>query len=147
MTSSTFHSRTGRTFTIGSDRIEVTGLRRPDEGWVYVDPAGHEHRWQFTLNGVVLNRYDPRANATVPTVRRVVDGLGYWEDGESYEISHDECAQCGALVEPRSKADDTRRFIQGLRYYSIDGEPVSEDAFKMELLREHPEFADKLGFT
>ena len=129
MPTSTFHAPSGRLFEMERDLIDVTCLSRPDESWVHRDPAGHQHRWLFDgVPGV----YRPQAKATVPTVKWVRTGTGYYEDGEEYEIGHHECRECGAKVEPGHTADTSKQFIHGLASYYIDGERVSEEHYKAE---------------
>jgi hypothetical protein len=107
--------------------IDVTMMSRPDEGWSYTDAAGHEHYWTF---GGKRGHYSPTTKSALPTLRRVVTGTGYYPDGESYQIAHYECRQCGERVEPRKRSDDCRQYIPGLRTFYINDEEVSPEAFE-----------------
>jgi hypothetical protein len=91
-----------------TQKFEVTSLSRPDTDWVYRDKKGHVHRWSPE------GSYDPKKEYTVPTLVYVKDDVGYYEDGESYDIGHEECARCGERIEPRLKPDDTNVYVQGL---------------------------------
>ncbi len=64
----------------------------------------------------------------VPTVERIVDGIEEDEDGP-YEVSHLECRLCHERIEPRYTADATTQHVPGLRWFKIDGRPVSEEEF------------------
>src|SRR5690349_8267011 len=108
--------------------IDVSSSSRPDTSWDVVDAAGHSHRWY--VNGEVAQGYDHLQSYSTPTLRWVKDETGYWEDGESYDIGHYECRECGERVEdPRYTADSYRRFMPGLASYEIDGRSVSQEDF------------------
>ncbi len=112
--------------------FEVTSLRRPDEGWHYVDPAGHAHQWEWP-NGKRV--YQPGVTASLPTLEWVRTGTGAYPDGEEYEIGEHRCRQCGAVVQPAYTADRNRVFIPGLVSYTADGVPVSrEEAVRLAKL-------------
>ncbi len=119
---------TGEVFEMHQDLIDVTSMSRVDPSWRFVDPAGHEHRWY--ANGQPATTYSPSQHYDLPTLIVVHDGLGYYEDGEEYELSHYECPQCGAHVRPGTCADSTTQYIGGLCHCRINGEFVSEDEFK-----------------
>lgn len=129
MGSHTVYARDGRTFRIEHELIEVTSLSRADESWAHTDAAGHEHFWTF--NGQ-RGKYRPDAKTELPTLRWVVDGTSYYEDGEPYEYGHYECVLCGEHVQPRTRSDTTRQFVHGLASYYINDEPVSPDVWEAE---------------
>lgn len=133
----------GHTFEVerSVDLIDVTSMQRADEAWTFVDDAGHEHYWTF--NGV-RGTYKPDAKTVIPTVRRVVTGVDYWPDGDSYEIAHLECKECGQKVTPRYTSDDVKQYIPGLQRvtYYFDGKRVSEEEFITLLGKHSPENKD-----
>lgn len=110
------------------DLVEVTSSHRPDTSWRFVDASGHEHRW--FADGKPAEQYRPIAKHDVPSTVSVFDGWGYWEDGERYAITHLECSQCGARVEPGYRPDDTTQYIQGLRHFTVNGERVTREQFE-----------------
>jgi hypothetical protein len=91
------------------DLIDVTSLNRPDEKWVFIDAAGHEHFWTF--NGQ-RGRYSPEAKAETPTLVCIEDVPA---SDEYPAVSHYECKVCGEIVRPRTCPDQTRQYIRGLR--------------------------------
>lgn len=115
-------------FEAGCELIDVTSMSRPDTSWHDTDVNGHEHQW-FT-GGAPAQAYSPSALYELPTLRWVVDGTQYYEDGEPYEVGHYECNECGEHVTPRSTADTNTQYIPGLRWCRINGEHVSEEEFK-----------------
>jgi hypothetical protein len=124
----------GRRFEVFQEPIEVTStLPRPDEAWRYVDAAGHVHQWEWP-DGKRL--YRPGLTARVPTVEWVKTGVGYFPDGDEYEIGEYRCLQCAEEITPRSRADANRVFMPGMAIYYIDGEAVSKDVFERELKAE-----------
>lgn len=124
---STFHAKDGRTFRVERETIDATCQNRADETWTRVDAAGHEHFWTFDC---VRGAYRPDAKAEVPTLRWVVDGTEYWEDGEPYQVGHYECKVCGEHVTPGTCADTNRQWIAGLAHCYINDEPVSRETFE-----------------
>jgi hypothetical protein len=122
------HRRGDVVFEAGCDLIDVTSLHRPDTSWRAVDVASHTHRWY--ANGQPAESYRPDAKYETPTLRWVHDDWGYYEDGERYSIGHHECRDCGERIEPRYRADDTRQMIQGLLWFTINGESVSAEEFE-----------------
>ena len=135
--STTVHTKSGDVFESHCDLIDVTSMRRPDPTWVFVDALGHEHRWYVERDGqthVAMPTYDPQRTYKTPTLIYVKDGESCYEDGEPYEYGHLECASCGEHVQPRHTADTQRQYIPGLRYYTINGEPVSPEEFKRRLI-------------
>jgi hypothetical protein len=115
-------------FDVECDLMDVTSMARPDPSWKVTDDNGHVHQWY--TNGVPASHYSPRLRYDTPTLKWIVDGIGYWKDGEPYEIGHHECRACGQTIQaPRLCPDTTTQFIPGLRHYSINGEPVSEAEF------------------
>jgi len=139
----TYHSAPGRVFSMDRDVLDVTSLHRPDEKWVHVDAAGHEHRWLFEIKGVAVG-YRPDACAMVHTLKSVKDYTAYFEDGEPYDVCHYECRECGATVNPGFTSDDTKQYIAGLASYRIDGVLVPEAAFRYEFALDEPEIARKI---
>lgn len=121
-------------FETTCDLIDVTSNSRPDVGWRYVDPAGHEHRWHVrdreSGDLVPARTYNPSWRYEVPTVREVIYAEGIDEDGYDRTDSHLECLQCGAHVRPGTCADAYQQHIPGLRRHFINGEPVTPDEFK-----------------
>jgi hypothetical protein len=90
----------------GTDALEATCISEPDRAWVSVDAMGHVHHY---------NQDD-----IVPTLTRVVDSEGCDEAGESYSLSHYECAQCGERIEPGVKATTNTQWIRGFAKTTID---------------------------
>ncbi len=122
----------GRRFEIHRDLIDVTSLHRPDINWLFIDPAGHEHRWHFKTpdEWIIAYTYEPQQSYGVPSVEKVVDSPGYSDDYTYIpEVFHHECRICRAHVHPGYIADDYKQFITGLIHYTVDGESVSEDEF------------------
>lgn len=84
-------------FSVAYEREEIhtpsvfERQRVPDLDWRYVDNKGHGHFW--SKGGKIL-----------PTLKKVVTGKGYFEDGSSYDIWHMECKLCGAEIEPGYKS-------------------------------------------
>jgi hypothetical protein len=115
-------------FESGCELVEVTSTHRPDTSWRFVDAQGHEHRWY--AKGAPAESYSPSGRYEVPTLVWVKDDVGYFEDGEPYDIGHHECVQCGEHVEPRSTADSVQQFVPGLRWYRINGRSVTKDEFE-----------------
>jgi hypothetical protein len=107
--------------------MDVTSIHRPDTDWSLVDSHGHGHRWH--ADGVAVTSYDPRKHYDVPSLLWVKDGVAYYEDGEPYDVGHHECRQCGEHVEPRYTADTEQQMVAGLRWYRINGQPVSPEEF------------------
>lgn len=116
----------GHTFESYAEMMEVTLLRRPDEAWSHRDAQGHEHYWTFDGE---RGRYRPDAKAELPTLEWVRTGTYFYPDGESYDVGEYRCRQCGEVVTPRRRADDTRQFVPGIRHYLLDGVSVPEAEF------------------
>lgn len=123
----------GDVFESGAEMVDVTSMSRPDTSWRFTDAAGHEHRWY--ADGQPADTYSPSKSYDLPTLIWVVDGTRYYDDGEPYEVGHYECTRCAEHVSPQRKSDDTTQYIAGLRWFRINGEPVSEDEFKRRLPR------------
>lgn len=86
------------------DMVDVTMLHEPDPDWVFVDAAGHEHRW----------RGDWR-KADLPTLVFVRDDDHGDECGcERCPSYHFECRQCGQRVDPETMPSPERRYMPGL---------------------------------
>jgi len=119
-------------FESGCDLIDVTSMNRPDTAWHFVDAQGHEHQWY--VNGKPAVSYNPSATHELPTLAWVVDGVGYYEDGEPYDIGHYQCLICGEHVTPRGTADTVKQQIPGLRWFRINGERVSEEEYRRRLM-------------
>lgn len=118
-------------FKVERDLIDVTSLHRPDVGWRHVDAAGHEHRW-FT-EGRPAESYRGGAKYDVPSLVWVKDGVAYDEDGEPYNVGHNECRICGEHVEPHYTADTHTVYMAGLARFTINGEPVGREEFERRL--------------
>lgn len=126
-------------FESGCDLVEVTSLHRPDTGWRVTDTQGHEHQWYVEGGGpdgshIAASRYSPSLPYITPTLIWVKDGEEYWEDDdEPHDVGHLECRQCGWTIKPRYTADDCVQMIPGLRWFRINGQPVSEAEFRARL--------------
>ena len=115
----------------GCDLVEATSLHRPDTSWVFMDAAGHEHRW---FSGArPAQSYTPSETYETPSLVWVHDGWGYYEDGERYELGHRECATCGERIEPRYTSDTVRQYVPGLRWFRINGMSVSREEFEQRV--------------
>lgn len=121
----------GTTFEVDRCMVEATSNHRPDTSWVFIDAAGHEHRW--FLNGQPATTYSPLEHYDTPSLITIKDGVGYWDDGEPYDIVHRECRKCGEIIEPAYTADTSRVMVPGIARYYINGESVSESAFKQRV--------------
>lgn len=115
-------------FELDYDLVDITSLSRPDTSWRFTDAAGHEHRWY--AKGKPAESYDPGARHELPTLQWVVTGIGYYEDGDEYEIGEYRCVQCSEVIQPRKTADTCRQMIPGLKHYRINGEHVTEQEFQ-----------------
>jgi hypothetical protein len=127
------------TFRQEVSQLEVTSLHRPDTGWIFVDHAGHAHRWHVAGEQIPATAYNPRHKYEVPTLVWVKDGEEYWEDDdEPHDVGHTECRVCGEHISPRSKPDDCQQFIPGLRRCYINDQPVSADEYdrRVHLLKD-----------
>lgn len=124
-------------FEMEQEVIDVTSSHRPDTSWRFVDAAGHEHRW--FADDQPAESYRSGAKYDVPTLVWVKDGVRYDEDGEPYDVGHNECLQCGEHVDPRYTADTTRRKMAGLASYWINGTEVPQEDFerRFEAARKH----------
>ena len=76
-----------------------------DPGWLFVDAAGHEHRWD---DGEVTN------------ARWVVDEA-YWcaDCDEEHEAGHTECTICGEHFEPGTHIDLTPLYFNGRTEWNV----------------------------
>lgn len=119
----------GRRFHIERGLVEVTSNHRPNEQWSFTDAAGHVHQWEWPGGG---RTYRPEEHASVPTVRWVKTGTGYWEDGDEYDVGEHRCVQCEAVVQPGYCADSTAHYIAGLKRCYIDDRSVSVEEFERE---------------
>jgi hypothetical protein len=120
-------------FEVYIDLIDVSCMSRPNTAWKHVDHHGHTHQWY--RDGKPATDYDPAGDYESLTLTWILDGTGYYEDGEEYDIGHYECRQCGDRVNldlEAFTADTTRQFIQGLPHFLIDGREVSEEEFRRE---------------
>jgi hypothetical protein len=124
----------GTTFETGCDLIDATSSHRPDTDWRIVDGAGHEHRWFF--GDKPATEYNPSARYSVPSLKWVVDGVAYWEDGEPYDVGHHECRVCREHIEPGYTADAYTQYVPGLRWCRINGESVTREQFERALIAE-----------
>jgi hypothetical protein len=119
-------------FESGCEMIDVTSCHRPDTNWRYTDQHGHLHQW--FADGVPATSYRPGAQHTVPSLVWVKDGEEWYDDDdEPHDIGHLECTQCGEHVSPVYTADTNTQRMAGLRWYCINGSPVSEDEFRSRL--------------
>lgn len=117
----------GHTYEVTCDLIDVTSMSRPDTDWRYICGEGGMHSW--FVDQAPARRYEGELRYTVPTLRWVKDGVGYFEDGEPYDIGHHECAQCGEHIEPRFTADTNTVYMRGIEHYTIDDVSVSKEEF------------------
>lgn len=88
------------TLELRTELIDVTSNQpTPDPAWVYVDGAGHEHRY---------------ACGAWPSLVWLIDQISWcgW-CGEDHDIGHWECAACGEGIEPGMRAPGTPQFIPG----------------------------------
>lgn len=122
-------------FESGCELLDVTSISRPDPSWSYSDQQGHEHRWY--VGDRPAENYNPVNKYEVPTLEWVHDEWRYDEDGERYEIGHLACKRCHETVKPRKIPDQTTQYVPGLRWFTINGEPVSPEEFerRMKLAR------------
>ena len=107
------------------------GYRRVADGMHYNDAAGGV-TWGVCrkLTPFPAKSYSPSKHYITPTLVWVHDGWSAYEDGEPYELAHQECKDCGATVKPGTCADTYKQHVAGLKHYRINGEPVGEDEFK-----------------
>lgn len=118
----------GHTYEAGCEMVDVTSNHRPDTNWTFTDAKGHVHQW---YDGDMLAQgYSPSKAYTTPTLVWVKDGEEYWGESEDpHPFGHLECKECGEHIQPGYCADSHRMFIPGLRWFTIDGEPVAEREF------------------
>jgi len=118
----------GRTFEQTQEMIETTTRSKPDPYWVFVDKAGHEHRW-------IVDEPDHHYN--LPSLVSV-NSEPYWCDlcEDEHSDSHFECKICREIITPGMKANNTSEFVAGLKRYLINGQSVSPETFKEELNKE-----------
>jgi len=124
---SAIQSKTGDTFSIVRDMIEVTSMHRPDTGWTCIDLEGHTHCW--FVDGEPAVFYHPGRRYELPTLKWVVDGHWYSEDGDEHETGHHECKDCGEKVEPGYCADAHSQYVPGLTRHYVNDRPVSRAEF------------------
>lgn len=87
------------TINVERDYETVWVSEEPDPDWIFTDAAGHEHRWR---------------DEAVPTVERVVTGLGWSEDLQDFEeVAELRCRRCGEVVEPRWRACSRYEYYAG----------------------------------
>lgn len=110
------------------DMIDVTSNHRPDIAWIFTDSNGHVHRW-YDDNDKPSTVYRPIVSYSVPSIKWVKDGIGYYPDGSEYEIGHYECILCGETVDPGYTADTVTQYVPGLTHYLVNGQAVSRDEF------------------
>src|SRR6185436_19512973 len=116
-------------FEFGQELMDVTSNHRPDTLWRFIDAHGHEHRWY--VGDMPAASYNPSATYETPTLLWVKDGEEFWDgDDEPHDVGHLECRICGEHVTPRYTADTTTQYVAGLRWFRINGEPVSMDEFQ-----------------
>ena len=107
------------------DPIDVTSMDRTNTAWRFTDKAGHEHCWYD--GDEPAGFYSPMRKYHLPTLRWVVDGIGYYPDGSEYEQGHYECRECGDHARPGRTSDSHRQHIPGPIRYEIDGQEVSRE--------------------
>ena len=91
------------TINVERDYEIVWVSEEPDPDWIFVDAAGHEHRWR----GETVQ--------AMPTVERVVTGLEWSEDLQEFEeVAELRCRRCGEVVEPRWRACQREETVAGL---------------------------------
>lgn len=96
---------------IEDEHIDITTEFEPDPTWEYVDPAGHYH---------ARSTGDP-AFPTLKTLREHVDcDRPAHEDCEGYTRTTYQCLVCEALVEPRHRRTEGRRFMRGMQSWSVE---------------------------
>jgi hypothetical protein len=125
----TIRTANGDVFEAGCEPIDVTSLHRPDTSWTFTDKRGHVHRWY--TDGQPADDYRPTVSYDTPTLIWIKDGEEWWEDSdEPHDVGHTECRQCGERIEPGYTADTCRQFIAGLRWFTINDQPVSAEEFR-----------------
>jgi hypothetical protein len=125
----------------GCELIDVTSMSRPDPTWTKIDGAGHLHQW-FRDGEPAHGEYFASAKYTVPTLIEV-DDESEWEDGEEIERSHLQCTECGETIEPGMCADTFRQFVPGLKWFRINGEPVTEEEYNKAVVEHRKEIDAK----
>lgn len=125
---SKIQTQSGDVFEMERDLIDVTSMHRPDVGWRFTDARGHLHQW--FADGKPAVSYNPAETHDVPSLVWIKDGVGYYEDGEPYDIGHNECRKCGEHIAPAYTSDTCTQYVAGLARYYINGEPVQPDEFK-----------------
>lgn len=110
--------------SITRDSIDVTSNHRPDISWKFVDSAGHEHRWFVDKRPAVA--YHPQAKYTVPSVKWVKTGIGYYEDNTKYDVGVYKCKKCREEVTPGYTADQMEVYIAGMIHYHLRDREISK---------------------
>lgn len=125
----TVHMKTGDVFEYGCDKVDVTRNNRPDTGWRHTDTHGHIHQWH--VDGKPATNYSPQDKHETPTLVFIVDDVGYWEDGSTYNIGHYECGDCHDPVpDPGTCADTNTVYMPGLKWFTINGQSVPPEEFE-----------------
>jgi hypothetical protein len=111
----------GHTLTVERESVDVTAISEPDPAWTYTDMAGHEHR--------AVSEDAPHVDrVTYPTLlRKYGDETWCWECQDTHRDEWLECADCGERITPGTRAGRPRSIL-GMITYTIDDEPVSEQA-------------------
>jgi hypothetical protein len=102
------------TLVIETEMVDVTSaLPQADKSWRYTDRQGHEHYWRDGY----------------PTLDWVPDGEPYWDSDISGEYQHMKlvCPVCDEEIHPSTYVDTSRRYVPGLTWATLNGEPISED--------------------
>lgn len=110
------HLDGGQVLSVGHEGQWLTSTGpQPDPVWRTRDSHGHEHHYADAIN-----RY--------PTLQ-LVSGEPYWCDGccDEHRDTWYECRQCHDKITPGTRIDHNPKWIAGPTYYSLDGEPISED--------------------
>ncbi len=89
----------------------VSGARKPDPSWEYVDQAGHYHA--YTENGR-LPTLDVKYEQ-VPCGGSCGDVCG----GEGYTVDHHHCRICGEEVKPATLPDTDPVICPGLKHWTV----------------------------
>lgn len=92
-------SSEGLELAIEREYVEVTPSREPDPTWLYVDAAGHRHRWR---------------GGHLPTLEDVPVGLE-WSGCLAEYVTATElrCRRCGEPVEPGYRVPSVPSYLPG----------------------------------
>lgn len=122
------------TFSWRRDKTPVYTLgnrwEEPDPEWVFVDAAGHEHKWDRP-NGVT-NSHKVQTGTSV-----FDDGDGYWDEVPHFELR---CNLCEEPLEPGYRYQYGPKFIQGPIHYYVDDQPVTKAEY--DAAREETQHGD-----